>query len=313
MKVLITGATGLVGSAIVKLCIQQGFSVNYLTRNSANLSNEENHKGFHWDIDKGEIDESCFEDVNAIIHLAGSSIAKRWTDAHKESIIDSRVKSAELLLSTLKRIPNQIEHFISASAIGVYPSSYVNYYTEEFNTISSSFLGQVVSQWEASADQFKKLNISVAKVRIGLVLDQNEGALPQMAKTVKLGVGSSLGNGEQWQSWIHIEDLAAVFLHVLNHNLEGVYNGVSPAPKTNELFTKELASSLGKPFFMPKVPAIMLKLFLGDMHMLLLESQRVSSKKIENSGFEFKYHCLKHALEAIYNVQPVNTNVSSFS
>ncbi len=313
MKILITGATGLVGNEIVKLCHQQGYTVNYLSRNKSNLSNEINYKGFYWNIDSGEIDEDCFKDVNAIIHLAGASIAKRWTKHYKKSIIDSRVKSAEMLYNALERIPNQVEHFISASAIGYYPSSYINYYTEEHEEVSLSFLGQVVSKWEDSASQFEKLNINVAKVRIGLVLDQNEGALQQIAKPVKMGLGSALGSGEQWQSWIHVEDLARLFMHVLNNDLQGVYNGVAPAPKTNNVFTKKLANLLQRPYFMPNVPAFMLKLILGEMHTLLLESQRVSSKKIENTGFQFNYHCLQNALENIYSIPTSNTNVSSFS
>lgn len=300
MKVLITGATGLVGGEIVKLCHQQGYSVNYLTRRKNNLSKSKKFKGFYWNVDKGEIDLNCFTDVSVIIHLAGASIAKKWTKSYKKKIIDSRVKSAEMIFKALKDNPNQVEQFISASAIGIYQDSILNYYKEDDTALSHSFLGDVVKVWEKSVDAFSGLNINVAKVRIGLVLDKNEGALPQIAKPVNFGLGAALGTGKQWQSWIHVKDLASIFLHVLENELTGVYNGVSPAPVTNHQMTKKLAEVFEKPFFMPNVPKFFLKLILGEMHVLLVESQRVSSKKIEDSGFLFKYHNLCSALQNIY-------------
>jgi len=301
MKVLITGATGLVGREIVKLCHQQGYSVNYLTRNKKTLANDKNYKGYHWDIEKGEIDQACFTDVHAIIHLAGASIAKRWTESYKQTIIDSRVNSAQLIYEALTEIPHQVEHFISASAIGVYPSSLLNYYHEDFDTINPSFLGDVVSLWEQSANKFTELDISVAKIRIGVVLDKNDGALPKIAQPVKLGVGAPLGSGKQWQSWIHVKDLAGIFMHVLDKELVGVYNAVSPAPVTNNVLTKTVALALKKPYFMPKIPKAILKIMLGDMSAIVLESQRVCSKKIEDSGYNFEYHNLAEALKDIYN------------
>jgi uncharacterized protein (TIGR01777 family) len=300
MKLLITGATGLVGSEIVKQCHQLGYSVNYLTRDSKNLKNQVNYKGFHWDISKKEIDPACLEDVNVIIHLAGASISERWTKSYKKTIINSRIESAKLLYTILEETPNQVEHFISASAIGIYPSSLMNFYTEAYEHTSSSFLGEVVEVWEKAADQFEALNISVSKIRTGLVLDKEEGALPAIAKPVMFGLGAPLGSGEQWQSWIHVSDLAGIYMHVLNNELEGVYNGVAPTPESNKDLTEWVAKVLGKPFFMPRVPKFLLKLFLGEMHIIVIESQRVSSQKIEDEGFNFQFYKLPAALLDIY-------------
>ena len=300
MKLLITGATGLVGSEIVNQCHQLGYSVNYLSRDKENLEQKPNYKGFHWDISKKEIDPACLEDVNVIIHLAGAPISERWTSSYKKTILDSRIESAKLLHKLLEDIPNQVEHFISASAIGIYPSSLMNFYTEDYEHTSSSFLGEVVEKWEAAADTFKSLNISVSKIRTGLVLDKNEGALPAIAKPVMFGLGAPLGSGKQWQSWIHVRDLAKLYLHVLNNDLEGVYNGVAPTPETNKDLTEWVAKVLGKPFFMPRVPKFVLKLILGEMHTIVVESQRVSSQKIEDEGFNFEFYKLPAALIDIY-------------
>jgi uncharacterized protein (TIGR01777 family) len=301
MKLLITGATGLVGSEIVNQCHQLGYSVNYLSRDKENLEQKPNHKGFHWDISKKEIDPTCLEDVNVIIHLAGAPISERWTTSYKKTILDSRIESAKLLHQLLEDTPNQVEHFISASAIGIYPSSLMNFYTEDYEHTSSSFLGEVVEAWEAAVDTFKSLNINVSKIRTGLVLDKNEGALPAIAKPVMFGLGAPLGSGQQWQSWIHVRDLASMYLHVLNNELEGVYNGVAPTPETNKDLTEWVAKVLGKPFFMPRVPKFVLKLILGEMHTIVVESQRVSSQKIEDEGFNFEFYKLPAALIDIYN------------
>lgn len=298
MRVLITGATGLIGTEIVKLCHHKNIAVNYLTTSSSKLTKDENYKGFLWNPSKNEIDTDCIKDVDAIINLVGATISKRWTDTYKKEIILSRTQSTQLLFNTLQNNPHHIKQIISASAIGVYPDSLTNYYTEEETNISHSFLGQVVEKWEHAVDAFKELGVEVTKVRIGLVLSKKGGALPQMAKPFKFGLGAALGSGKQWQSWIHITDLARLFLHVLEEELTGVYNAVAPNPETNQTLSKQIAKTLNRPFFLPNVPRFVLKLVLGEMHILLFESQRVSSKKVEDTGFDFKYYNLKNALEA---------------
>jgi uncharacterized protein (TIGR01777 family) len=295
-KVLITGATGLVGQEIVKQCHDQQIAVNYLSTSKLKLEDKPNYKGFYWNPSSGEIDVNCLKDVDVIINLAGATIAQRWTELAKQKILNSRLDSLKTLKSLLKNNTHSIKHIISASAIGIYPSSLTNYYDEAYAKVSSSFLGEVVEQWEQAADEFNELNIFVSKIRIGLVLDNKEGALPQIVKPVKLGFGAAFGSGEQWQSWIHKYDLAAIFMYVLKHKMTGIINGVAPNPITNLELTKAVADVEGKPLFLPKIPKIAMKLILGEMHILLFESQRVSSRKIEDHGFEFKYANIKPGL-----------------
>lgn len=297
MTVLITGATGLVGKEIVKLCHSKGIAVHYLTTSKSKLSTSHNYKGFYWDLAKNEIDHKCFKDVTAIINLVGASISKRWTAAYKKEILESRTKTAQLLQQTIKKHNYKIEHVVSASAIGIYPTSVTNYYDEKYTAISDSFLGQVVAQWENAIDGFKTLGCRVAKVRIGLVLAKNGGALPKIVQPIKFGAGAAFGTGKQWQSWVHVADLANLFLFVLQHNLQGIYNGVAPNPVTNKALTKVAARVLNKPLLLPNIPKFAMQLALGEMHILLFESQRVSSQKIEAKGFNFKFMNLKPALE----------------
>lgn len=297
MIVLITGATGVVGKEIVKLCLLKNIQVNYLTTDSSKLKQEENYKGFYWNPKQNEIDEACFKDVDAIIHLAGATISKRWTASYKKEILDSRVQVTKFLFESLKKQDHKVTEFIGASAIGLYPDSLTNYYDETYKGVSQSFLGDVIWQWESAMDSFSVLGINVAKIRIGLVLAKDGGALPQIIKPIRFGVGAPFGSGQHWQSWIHINDLAGLFLFVLKHQLEGVYNGVAPNPVTNVEFTKTIAKTLNRPLILPNIPKNIMRLVLGEMHLLLFESQRVSSKKVEDLGFEFKYHHLQPALQ----------------
>ena len=297
MRVLITGATGLVGQEIVKLCHAKKIKVNYLTTRSSKIHKSKDYQGFYWDPNKQEIDRTCFKDVEAIIHLAGASVSKRWTTSYKKEILSSRIESTELLINSLKDESHSIKHIVSASAIGIYPDSLINYYDQSCNNYSKAFLGRVVHSWEKAVDGFSDLNIIVSKIRIGLVLSNNGGALQEMVKPIKFGMGASFGTGKQWQSWIHIQDLASMFLYVLEKKLSGVYNGVAPNPATNNELTKAIAAVLKRPFFLPNIPKFFMKFILGEMHTLLYESQRVSSKKIENKGLYFKFHHLKPALE----------------
>lgn len=297
MSILITGATGLVGKALTEELLNSGKQVNYLTTSPNKIETKENYKGFLWNPSEGEIDVRCFHGVTAIVHLAGASIAERWTEEYKSIIVDSRIKTAQLLCSTLKNIDHTVAHFVSASAIGAYPSSKTIVYSENFEVYNSGFLGDVVKVWEEAADLFKELNIKVSKIRIGVVLSKKGGALEKLIQPIKMYIGAPLGDGEQWQSWIHLKDLARVFSYVVTHELEGIYNAVAPSPVTNKEMTKEAASVLNKPLFLPKVPAFMLKLLLGDMAAIVLESQKVSSNKIEQKGFDFKFKQVDVALQ----------------
>ncbi|WP_242158254.1 TIGR01777 family oxidoreductase [Aestuariivivens sediminis] len=297
MRVLITGATGLIGQKIVECCHEEGIKVNYLTTRTSQIQTDDAYKGFYWNPKTQEIDSQCFEHVDAIIHLAGATIVKRWTPRYRKEIVSSRVDTTRLLINALKRESHHIKQVISASAIGIYPDSQVNYYEESYKTFDASFLSSVVQRWEQAVDGFSELNINVSKIRIGLVLSDHGGALQKMVKPIRLGFGAAFGSGKQWQSWIHIEDLARLFIHILKNNLVGTYNGVAPNPVTHGELIKGIARQVGRPLILPNIPRIFMKLLLGDMHTLLFESQRVSSKKIENKGFEFKYNNLIPALD----------------
>lgn len=302
MKVLITGATGLVGSELVSQCHDKGYAVNYLTTSKKKICSEPNYQGFYWNPDTGEIDKKCLNGVSVIINLAGSSISERWTEKYKKTIISSRINSLDLLKNTLQNtINHKVTSFVSASAIGIYPDSLSDYYDEDDERVDDSFLGKVVELWEKKVDEFKDLKIKVAKVRIGLVMSKDGGALPEMAKPVNFFVGAAFGSGEQWQSWIHIHDLAGIFLYIATNELKGIYNGVAPNPVTNNKLVKEIAKNLERPLFLPNIPKFIMHTILGDMAYILFASQRVSSKKIEEEGYMFYYANICHALAEIYN------------
>lgn len=298
MKVLITGSTGLVGNELVSLLLKNGVHVNYLTTSEDKLQNETNYKGFLWNPDKGDIDEDALEDVEVIIHLAGASISKRWTDSYKQEILESRILSTTLLHGALKNKPNKVNHFISASAIGIYPDSFDKVYSEDDSEFDNSFLSHVVQRWESAVDRIKSLNIKVSKIRTGLVLSGKGGALKELAKPIEFGLGAAFGTGKQMQSWIHIFDLVNIYYYVLKEELEGVYNAVAPYPVTNNELVKQVSRVMKKPFFMPNIPKFIVEMILGEMHVLLFASQNVSAKKIISTGYQFKYLSLEKALKA---------------
>ena len=296
MKVLITGATGLIGTELVSLLLQNGISVNYLTTSKKKIVNELNYNGFYWSPEQGLIDENCLMGVDSIINLAGANIAKRWTNSYKQEIIESRLLSSALLFKALKNNPNQVKQIISASGTSIYPNSDTIIYDENSSQVNDSFLGNVVVKWEESTDKFASLGLKVCKLRTGIVLSNKGGALVEMLKTIKLGLGSAFGSGKQIQSWIHIHDIAALYLFAIKNDLEGVYNAVSPNPVTNQELTFTIAKVLKKPLFMPNIPKFVMKLMLGEMHEMLFENRNLSAKKIEEKGFEFKYKTIDKAL-----------------
>lgn len=294
--VLITGATGLIGSRISEACLNDGYKVHYLTTSKGKIQLSTTKQGFYWNPDNGDIDEAAFNGVGTIINLAGAPIANRWTESYKDEIIKSRVQSLDLLKNTLSRIDHQVEHLISASAIGIYPDSETIYYDENSKINDNSFLVEVVKKWEAAADELSEVGLTVAKVRIGIVLSAEGGAMEKLIKPIKAFVGSPLGSGDQWQSWIHLNDLVGIFMHILKFGLEGVYNGVAPNPVTQKYLTKAIAHEIDRPIFLPAVPEFVLKMILGEMHVIVTSGQRVSSKKIQDKGYYFQFHQLEAAL-----------------
>jgi uncharacterized protein (TIGR01777 family) len=310
MRILITGATGLIGSVLVQKCRENHIEVNYLTTQKDKLTSEDGIKGYYWNPGIGEIDKKCFEGVSAVINLAGSSISRRWTSSQKKEILNSRIESLRTLRTALEGRDNSgIDTFVSASAIGIYPHSYDRYYTEDEVEVDDSFLGEVVSRWEEEIRTFSKFSFSVATIRVGLVLSMDGGALPAMVRPVRNYAGAAFGNGEQWQSWIHIDDLVRQFLFVVEQQLEGVFNGVAPNPVTNARLIKEIAEVLNRPLILPNIPQGLMKLILGEMSYLLFASQRVSSRKFEEEGFEFYHKNICSALKDILQSEETSSDI----
>lgn len=308
MRVLISGATGLIGSEIVRLCHERGIGVNYLTTSRNKIEKTSGYRGFYWDPSKGEIDNACLEDVGAIINLAGTNIFRRWTKTAKKKILNSRINSTNLLYKTLQKEPHHVGQLVSASAVGVYPHSYVKMYYESEQELDQHFLGKVVQEWEAAADKFQDLGLRVAKIRSGLVLGHEGGALPKLNQIVKMNLGAVLGKGKQWQSWIHVRDLGRIFLHVVENGLSGVYNGVAPSPVTHKVLMQLLAKEMNKKIWLPRVPAFLIKGIMGEMAACtVLSSQLVASKKIEDTGFEFRFTNLNHAFQDL-RTKKANSN-----
>lgn len=295
MKVLVTGGSGLIGHEISKQLLAKKHQVVWLSRHPG--GNNLHIKEYHWDVDKGTVDISAFEDVDTIINLAGAPISSRWTPKYKSEIIRSRVDSVRLLFTTIQKNKLAVKHFISASAVGYYPHNFEKEFSEEAAP-GSDFLSLVCQKWEQEVQHFKSLGIRTARCRVGIVLSNDGGALPQMAKPIKLGVGAPLGSGKQWMPWIHIADVAGIFVYLAEHqNLSGVYNAVGPYNITNAQLTKAIAKIVHRPLFLPAVPKAVLKLALGDMAQMVVNSNKVSNQKINQAGYTYTFNKLEDALE----------------
>ena len=296
-KILITGATGLVGKALKKQLVEKGYQVNILSRKKSGDPDV-----FTWDVDKQEIDLRCLDGVDAIIHLAGEPVAdKKWTDERKQQIIDSRVKSTELLFKSIKSKPDhQIKAFISSSAVGYYGDCGDEILTEESQN-GFGFLAECCKLWEDAVDEGKKLSLRIVKLRTGIVLSNDGGALPQLDKSVKLFVGAALGTGKQWTPWLHIDDMVGMYIEALeNPQMNSCYNACAPFPVSNTALTREIARQLHRPFWPIKVPKKALELLLGERVEAVLMSNNTSAQKILDAGFKFKYTHLNDALRDLY-------------
>lgn len=293
-NILITGGSGLIGQRITALLEAQGKSVAWLSRSN------QSQKSFIWDIEKESIDPEAMEWADAIIHLAGAGVAdKRWTEERKKLILESRTKSTQLIYKAVAAATNQPDTLISASAVGVYGFNTYTDLIEESSPEGNDFLANVVKAWEAEVKKIESLHLRTVILRIGIVLDEHGGALGEMLKPP---VAAPLGNGDQWMSWIHIEDLAKMFVFALEKTtLQGVFNAVSPNPATNFRLTQEAARAKGKPFIGIGVPAFLLRLILGEMAEMVLGGNRVSSSKIQKSGFEYEFPMLIPALKDIFH------------
>ncbi len=299
MIVLLSGGSGLVGTALSAQLQAQGHEVRWLSRSPG--KNDLDIQEYAWNVESGKIDEAAFADLEAIINLAGAPISDRWTPQHKSAILRSRVDGTRLLFNTVQKLKTPLKAFISASAVGYYPNSFEQEFTEE-DPPGSDFLSLVCQKWEQEAENFQELNIRTAILRVGIVLSEKGGALPKMAMPVKLGLGAPLASGKQWMPWVHLQDLAAMFVHALeNEKIKGVYNAVGPYNATNAELTSAIAKVLKRPLLLPKVPAFALKLLLGEMAETVLASNKASSAKIQKSGFRHEFQDLSQALTAIYH------------
>lgn len=301
-KVLITGGTGLVGTRLAEMLIDAGYEVALLSREPAKTG--QHYQTFRWDLQAGTVDEAAISYADYIVNLAGSNVSDgKWTDERKREIMTSRLNGLALLARELAKPGHHVRAFISASAVGIYGDAGETLVTEETPPAlpTDDFLADVAQQWELAAAPVAALGIRLVIPRIGVVLSKDGGALPQMAKPVKLGAGAALGNGRQYMSWIHLDDLCRLFIEMMDDAAwQGTYNAVAPNPVTNERFTEVLAEVLHRPLLLPKVPAFGLKLALGEMSEIILASQNVSAAKVLAQGFKFEFPTLKEALENVY-------------
>ncbi|MEQ9187874.1 MAG: TIGR01777 family oxidoreductase [Cryomorphaceae bacterium] len=298
-KVLITGGTGMIGTPLTNYLLDAGYDVVHLSRTPAK---SDKVPTFQWNIEQGIIDPKSVEGIDAIVHLAGAGIVdKPWTGERKQEIIDSRVKSAELLLTTCKKEGVRLKAFISASAIGWYPLTISDEVYGEEQPAAEGFLGEVCQAWEGVADHFKDITDRVVKLRIGLVLARDQGALKKIALPVRLYTGAGIGSGEQAMSWIHIQDACRMFQHSIDNDLNGVYNAVGPDTITNEEFMQILADVMEKPILLPNIPEFVIRMIYGRKADIILKGVKLSSNKILATGFEFDYPTLNSALMHIYN------------
>ena len=295
-KILITGGSGLVGQDLTSLLLKKGYQVGILSRKKINI---ENVQTFLWDNNSIQLEALQFADI--IIHLAGANVgSKRWNKKQKQIIIDSRVGSGELIRKELIRNKITIKAFISASAIGFYGEGGNLPLTETSSVITPDFLSNVCVKWENMATKFSGICRS-ASVRVGFVLDKNSPGFNKLVLPINMGVGAPLGKGNQYMSWVHIQDLSHIFLKVIEDNtLHGVINACSPTPLTNRELTKSIAKHLKKPLFMPPVPKFILRLLLGEMGDLALVGSRIIPEKLLNHGYQFQFPTIESALEEIY-------------
>lgn len=298
-RILITGASGLVGTRLTQLLQKRGHEVSHLgrTKKSGPV------KSYVWDVHAGTLDPRALQNAEVVIHLAGAGIADaRWSKERKQEILESRTKSTALLVQKLNEGNNPVKALIAASAIGYYGLTLdATELTEESNP-GTGFLAEIVTAWEHAADQLK--NKRLVKIRTGVVLSKNHGALHELAKPMRVGLGAPLGTGNQYISWIHLDDLCAVFCKAVeDETMQGAYNATAGSV-TNRKLTRTIANVLHKPLWLPAIPGFALKLFLGEMADLVLYGSNVASYRIRQAGFSFTFDTLEKALNNLLNDNP---------
>lgn len=304
-RVLVAGGTGTIGKSLVPKLIKAGYRVILLTRKKTIPADTDQCCYRHWNPNGEVMDSSLLEGVHAIINLAGSGVMdKRWTSAFKTEILQSRVRAAEWLIAGLKKHSHQVDTWINASAIGWYgPDREPHQPFVETDAPYPDFLGNTCVAWEKSCDAVESMGIRLAKLRIGIVLSPDGGAFSEFAKPLRFRVAPILGTGSQMISWIHVQDLCGIIIHLMKHeNLNGIFNAVAPHPTTNRDLMLKLANILHGMFFIPvKVPAFVLKIMLGESSIEILKSTTISADKILKSGFEFQFPKLESAIPSLIN------------
>lgn len=299
--VLITGGTGLVGTALTDLLLERGYRVIVLTRTPERGRNKQITYA-RWDVNTQTIDTAALQQADYIVHLSGANVAdKRWTEARKQEIVTSRTQSSELIVKALLSTPNKVKKVISASATGYY-GQYMDHVFTESDPAAADYLGVTTQLWEQSIGDVRSLGKKLVVFRIGMVLSRDGGALKEFYKPLRFGFATIMGSGEQYISWIHIHDLVRLFFNaIVNDKLEGIYNAVAPNPVTNKELIQAMArAAKGKSYMMAYVPAAALKLALGEMSVEVLKSVRASSAKIQQTGFQFSYPTIDRAMEQLF-------------
>lgn len=296
-SVLISGGSGLVGTRLTQLLEAKGYAVAHISRRP-----KTDVKTVVWNVDKMSLDPLAIEPFDHIINLAGAGIVdKKWTEHRKKEIIESRTQSTKLLQQAISQNSQKPKSFVSASAVGFYGFVTEERIYTETDQAGDDFLGETCELWEEEIDKIADLGIPTSKIRIGIVLSKEGGALKEMARPIQFGFGAALGSGKQYIPWIHIDDLCKLFIYAMEHRLEGAFNATAAEAINNKEFTKTLAAVLKKPLWLPNVPAFFMKILLGERALLVLEGSRVSSEKIEKHGFTFTHKKLKETLEKIYS------------
>ncbi len=290
-SVLISGASGLVGKALSKKLEEKGYEVRKLSR-------AKKQGQFFWNPTEGKIEEKAFENLDAIIHLAGAPISKRWTNIYKKELYDSRIQSAQLLFDYTKNLGVKLETFISASGTNYYGTQTTPSIYKETDEHADDFLGNLCYQLEETATQFSTLGTRVCCIRTSAVLSTDGGMLKELIPMLKKNMLSVLGTGKQILPWIHIDDIVGIYIYLLeNQNLTGSYNAAASEIITNKEFTHQLAKKTSSKIIFPPVPKWVLKMALGEMSGILLEGSAISNSKIKNTGFEFRFDEIKSALQ----------------
>lgn len=297
--VLITGGSGMVGRRLTQMLKDKGYAVIWYSRERYVKAEIPRYK---WDYRHGTLDEEALEKADYIIHLAGANLGDEpWTKRRKRTIIDSRVKTTELLIDALKVIGHKPKAFVSASAVGYYGVEVTKQvFTEDYILKGSDFLSLTCRLWESAADKFEsELGVRTVKVRSGFVLSRKSEALRKMKLATNVGLGSRMGSGRQYMSWIHIDDLCRIYIQAIeDENMKGVYNAVAPHHTTNTRFMRRLARVMRRPFFMPFIPSFILRMVMGEAADMVLGGSRISSEKIRKAGFKFEYENVDKALRA---------------